>query len=177
MTLEPNYFISASESGSVSSSFLKTCKDVEAYNNLKDSSIKKLNKLSDSVSPDSSTYREIQKTIKRTELRFEKYNNLTCGYNDGLPHIALGSAAQQIIVPGLVFIYISGWIGWVGRKYVQYTNSIPDPSDRAFAEIIIDVPKALRIMFEGYKWPLDLATELKTNKFFVPDEEIRRSPR
>ena len=177
MTLEPNYFIDISESGSVLSSFLKTCKDVEAYNNLKDINIRELNELFDSVSLNSSTYRKIQKIIKRTELRFEKYNNLTCDYNDGLPHIALESVAQQIIVPGLVFIYISGWIGWVGRKYVQYTNSIPDPNDHVFAEIIIDVPKALRIMFEGYKWPFDLAIELKTNKFFVSNEEIRQSPR
>jgi photosystem I subunit 3 len=176
MTLEVIYTTQIAGGSTTLPPFLQTCKDVEAFNNTKAGSLEKLKKLSNNVSLDSPTYIEIQKTIKRTELRFEKYKNLNCG-SDGLPHIALGSASRQVIAPGLLFLYISGWIGWVGRKYVQYTNSIPDPSERPFAEIIINVPKALKIMSEGYKWPIDLATELRTNKFFIPDDEIRTSPR
>jgi photosystem I subunit 3 len=44
---------------------------------------------------------------------------------DGLPHlIADGrwSHAAEFILPGFGFIYITGWIGWVGRKYIRATT-------------------------------------------------------
>jgi photosystem I subunit 3 len=28
-------------------------------------------------------------------------------------------SAAEFILPGFGFIYISGWIGWVGRKYIR----------------------------------------------------------
>jgi photosystem I subunit 3 len=58
--------------------------------------------------------------VDRTKARFDKYSRseLLCG-TDGLPHlIADGrwSHAAEFILPGFGFIYITGWIGWVGRN-------------------------------------------------------------
>ena len=62
----------------------------------------------------------LQDQITRTKQRFERYGNsqLLCG-SDGLPHlIADGnfSHAVEFTVPGILFLYITGWIGWFGRK-------------------------------------------------------------
>jgi photosystem I subunit 3 len=45
---------------------------------------------------------------------------------NGLPHlIADGrwSHAAEFILPGFGFIYITGWIGWVGRKYIRAVST------------------------------------------------------
>jgi len=69
----------------------------------------------------------LQQQVERTQARFDKYSRseLLCG-TDGLPHlIADGrwSHAAEFILPGFGFIYISGWIGWVGRKYVRAVST------------------------------------------------------
>jgi photosystem I subunit 3 len=58
--------------------------------------------------------------VDRTKARFDKYSRseLLCG--TGLPHLVADgrwSHAAEFILPGFGFIYITGWIGWVGRKY------------------------------------------------------------
>ena len=93
----------------------------------------------------------LQQQLDRTQARFEKYkrSDLLCG-TDGLPHlIADGrwSHASEFIFPGFGFLYISGWIGWVGRKYLRIISTVKNPSER---EIIIDVPLALKIMTVSY---------------------------
>jgi photosystem I subunit 3 len=90
--------------------------------------------------------------VDRTKARFDKYSRseLLCG-TDGLPHlIADGrwSHAAEFILPGFGFIYITGWIGWVGRKYIRAVTT----KNPAESEIIINVPLALKIMTTGYIW-------------------------
>jgi photosystem I subunit 3 len=93
--------------------------------------------------------------------RFDKYSRseLLCG-TDGLPHlIADGrwSHAAEFILPGFGFIYITGWIGWVGRKYIRAVSTTKNPAE---SEIIINVPLALKIMTTGYIWPISAWQEL-----------------
>jgi photosystem I subunit 3 len=68
----------------------------------------------------------------------------------------LGHAAE-FILPGFGFIYITGWIGWVGRVYscCKYNEN---PAE---SEIIINVPLALKIMTTGYIWPISAWQENK----------------
>jgi photosystem I subunit 3 len=60
-------------------------------------------------------------TTETAKARFEFYGNssLLCG-SDGLPHLIvdgdlahLGSSSFLVL-----FLYIAGWIGWVGRSYL-----------------------------------------------------------
>jgi photosystem I subunit 3 len=48
-----------------------------------------------------------------------------------------------------VWFYITGWIGWVGRKYIRAVSTTKIPAE---SEIIINVPLALKIMTTGYIW-------------------------
>jgi photosystem I subunit 3 len=51
------------------------------------------------------------------------------------------SHAAEFILPGFGFIYITGWIGWVGRKYIRAVSTTKNPAE---SEIIINVPLALK---------------------------------
>ncbi len=44
-------------------------------------------------------------------------------------------------------------------------------------EIIIDVPKALGMMFAGFGWPLQVWDELKNDTLTEKEENITVSPR
>jgi hypothetical protein len=46
---------------------------------------------------------------------------------------------QNLFYQGLV-IYITGWIGWVGRKYIRAVST----TKILLSEIIINVPLALK---------------------------------
>ena len=120
----------------------------------------------------------LEQQLKRTEARFEKYkrSNLLCG-TDGLPHLIADGRwahAPEFIYPGLGFLYTTGWIGWVGRRYLQLVSGRKNPSE---AEIIIDVPLALQTMSTGYAWPISAWQELLDNKLVASDNTVSVSPR
>ena len=60
---------------------------------------------------------------------FPVYNELAGGKWDSV---------WELTIPALMFIYITGCIGWAGRKYLIVVR---DRKDAAMAEIIIDVPE------------------------------------
>ena len=120
----------------------------------------------------------LQQQIDRTTSRFDKYSRseLLCGA-DGLPHLVADgrwSHAAEFILPGFGFIYISGWIGWVGRKYLRAVSTTENPQEN---EIIINVPLALKIMTTGYIWPVSAWQEFTSNDLVALDEEVTVSPR
>ncbi|MBE9180478.1 Photosystem I reaction center subunit III [Oculatella sp. LEGE 06141] len=110
--------------------------------------------------------------------RFEKYanSNLVCG-PEGLPHLVVDGRlghAGEFIVPSLLFLYIAGWIGWVGRSYIRAVRKEKNPE---MNEIIIDVPRALSLMLSGFLWPLAALGELTSGDLTAKEEEIPVSPR
>jgi photosystem I subunit 3 len=108
--------------------------------------------------------------------RFERYSQALCG-PEGLPHlIADGrfSHAGDFIIPGILFLYIAGWIGWVGRAYLIDVRKGDNPEEK---EIIIDVPKAVRFMLTGFAWPLAAVKEALSGELYAKDDEISVSPR
>lgn len=120
----------------------------------------------------------LQQQIDRTTSRFDKYSRseLLCGA-DGLPHLVADgrwSHAAEFILPGFGFIYISGWIGWVGRKYLRAVSTTENPQEN---EIIINVPLALKIMTTGYIWPVSAWQEFTSSELVALDEEVTVSPR
>ena len=157
---------------------LEKCSNSAAFDKRLKGSIKKLEQRMNNYESGSPSYLALKQQIARTQARFDKYSrsSLLCG-SDGLPHlIADGrwSHAAEFILPGFGFIYISGWIGWVGRKYVRSVSTTKNPTEN---EIIINVPLALKIMTTGYIWPISAWQELISGDLIAPKNNITVSPR
>ena len=114
----------------------------------------------------------------QAKQRFELYakSNVLCG-TDGLPHLVVDGRLDHLgefIIPSILFLYIAGWIGWVGRAYIIHVRGEKDPEMK---EIIIDVPTAIRYMLTGFAWPAAALKELTTGELTAKDSEITVSPR
>ena len=171
ITLTPN--IASAEIGG-----LTKCSESPAFNKRLKSSVKKLEQRMNAYEAGTPPALALQQQIERTQARFDKYSRseLLCG-TDGLPHlIADGrwSHAAEFMLPGFGFIYISGWIGWVGRKYLRAVSTTKNPAE---SEIIINVPLALKIMTTGYIWPISAWQEFVSSDLIAPTDEITVSPR
>ena len=157
---------------------LTPCSESPAFAKRLKTSVKKLELRMAQYETASPPALALQQQIDRTKARFDKYSRseLLCG-TDGLPHlIADGrwSHAAEFILPGFGFIYISGWIGWVGRKYLRAISATKNPAE---SEIIINVPLALKIMTTGYIWPIAAWQELVSGELIAPTDEVTVSPR
>ena len=157
---------------------LTKCSDSPAFAKRLKTSVKKLEQRMSQYEADSPPALALKQQIDRTEARFDKYSRseLLCGA-DGLPHLIADGRwdhAAEFIIPGFGFIYISGWIGYVGRKYLRAVSTTKNPSE---SEIIINVPLALKIMTTGYIWPISAWQELISGDLVAPKDEITVSPR
>lgn len=132
---------------------------------------------------DSKAFQERAKSAKNTtddpnsgKNRFERYSEAYCG-PEGLPHLIVDgrlSRAGDFLIPSILFLYITGWIGWVGRAYLQSIKKESNPEEK---EVIIDVPRAISFMLTGFSWPLLAIKELTTGELTAKEEEIPVSPR
>ena len=157
---------------------LTPCSQSTVFTKKLNTSVTKLENRLKKYEPGSQPALALQKQIENTKQRFDRYAKagLLCG-NDGLPHlIADGrwSHAAEFRIPGIIFIYITGWIGWVGRKYLRKISSEADPTQK---EIIIDVPLALATMTAGFSWPLAAWQEFVSGDLLAKSEDITVSPR
>ena len=157
---------------------LVPCKDSAVFKKRQVASVKKLSARLSNYEVDTPAYLALQEQMAKTDARFDKYGKqgLLCG-SDGLPHlIADGrpSHAGEFVLPGVMFLYIAGYIGWSGRSYLQYTKTTDKPNEN---EIIINVPVALGMMSASFLWPLAAWKELVSGDLLVPGDEITVSPR
>ena len=156
---------------------LTKCSESPAFNKRLTTSVKKLEQRRSQYEKNSPSDLALKQQIERTQARFDKYgrSNLLCGA-DGLPHLIAGpnSHTAEFILPGFGFIYIAGWIGWVGRKYLRAVSTTKNPAE---SEIIINVPLALKIMTTGYIWPISAWQEFVSSDLVAPADEITVSPR
>ena len=157
---------------------LTKCSDSPAFNKRLKASVKKLEQRMSLYETDSPPALALKQQVDRTQARFDKYgrSDLLCGA-DGLPHLVADgrwSHAAEFIIPGFGFIYISGWIGWVGRQYVRAVSTMKNSAE---SEIIINVPLALKIMTTGYIWPISAWQELISGELVAPNSEVSVSPR
>ena len=109
--------------------------------------------------------------------RFERYADKLCGEADGLPRLIVDgrlSHAGDFLIPSVLFLYITGFIGWAGRVYLIAIQAGKNPEEK---EIIIDVPLAIKSIVAALLWPLAAVGELLSGKLTVPEEEITVSPR
>ena len=157
---------------------LTPCKDSAVFKRRLDQSVKKLEGRLTNYDEGTPAYLALKVQIENTQNRFDKYGKqgLLCGA-DGLPHLITDgrwSHAGEFILPAFTFLYITGWIGWVGRSYLQFTKTTDKPNEN---EIIIDVPVAIGMMSSGFLWPLSAWNELVSGKLIVPGNEVTTSPR
>jgi photosystem I subunit 3 len=157
---------------------LVPCKDSAVFKRRLDGSVKKLSGRLENYEEGTPAYLALQAQIDKTKVRFDKYGKqgLLCGA-DGLPHlIADGrpSHAGEFVVPGILFLYIAGYIGWAGRSYLQFTKKTDKPNEN---EIIINVPVAIGMMSASFLWPVAAWKELVSGDLLVPSDEVTVSPR
>ena len=157
---------------------LTPCKDSGAFSKRLKNTVKKLEGRLSKYDPSTPPAIALQKQINQTEVRFSKYSasGVLCG-TDGLPHLIADGRwnhAGEFMVPGLLFLYITGWIGWVGRGYLRSIASTNKPTEK---EIIIDVPLALKFSLSGFTWPLAALQELTSGELLASNDDITVSPR
>jgi photosystem I subunit 3 len=157
---------------------LTPCKTSPAFAKRLKSSLKKLDNRLKLYTPESKEAAFLQKEIEATKARFERYgeSGLLCG-KEGLPRIiATGQwdRANEFVIPGIMFLYITGWIGWVGRKYLRYASTQKNAFEN---EIIINVPVAIKIMNSGFLWPVDAWKEFTSGDLLADDDDVTVSPR
>ena len=157
---------------------LVKCSESPTFQKRFKASVKKLEQRVTKYESGSPAALALEQQVSRTKVRFDKYNrsDLLCG-TDGLPHLVADGRwdhSAEFIIPGFGFIYISGWIGWVGRKYLRSVSTFKNPSE---SEIIINVPLALKIMTTGYIWPISAWQELVSNDLVASKDDVTVSPR
>lgn len=154
------------------------CNQSASFTKRLDTSVRKLEGRLKKYETGSPSALALEQQIERTKQRFDRYGkaSLLCG-KDGLPHLITDgrwSHSAEFVIPGLMFIYISGWIGWVGRKYIR---TVAETSNATEKEIIIDVPLALKIMSTGFTWPIAAWQEYVSGGLLADVSEITVSPR
>ncbi|CAN6553536.1 hypothetical protein C1H46_002375 [Malus baccata] len=149
---------------------LTPCKDSKQFAKREKQQIKKLESSLKLYAPDSAPALAIKATIEKTQRRFSNYGKqgLLCG-SDGLPHLIVSGDQRhwgEFITPGILFLYIAGWIGWVGRSYLIAIRDDKKPTQK---EIIIDVPLATSLVFRGFSWPVAAYRELVNGELVAKD--------
>ena len=111
----------------------------------------------------------------QAKARFEMYSQAGCG-EDGLPHLIVDgrwSHAGDFVLPGIMFLYINGCIGWAGREYLKATRG----KNAAMNEIQIDLSIAFKSLLAAASWPLAAFGELTSGKLTEDDAKVTVSPR
>ena len=132
---------------------------------------------------ESPAYQQKSKSFRNTtsdpqsgKKRAELYADALCG-PEGYPHLIVDgrwSHMGDFFIPSILFLYIAGWIGWVGRSYLI---AIRGEKDAEMKEILIDVPLALKVMLGGFAWPLAALQSYLSGNLLAKDSEISVSPR
>eukprot|EP00239_Pterosperma_sp_CCMP1384_P001010 CAMPEP_0197852784 /NCGR_PEP_ID=MMETSP1438-20131217/21391_1 /TAXON_ID=1461541 /ORGANISM="Pterosperma sp., Strain CCMP1384" /LENGTH=231 /DNA_ID=CAMNT_0043466963 /DNA_START=120 /DNA_END=815 /DNA_ORIENTATION=- len=157
---------------------LTPCAQSKAFKKREKQELKALTRRMKNYEEGSAPALALEATMQQTKNRFKMYgeSSLLCG-SDGLPHLIVDGDLNHLgefVIPGLGFLYIAGWIGYAGRSYVMDVKGDKKPTE---SEIIIDVPRALKFMFNAGAWPLLAFNELKDGELTEKAENITVSPR
>ncbi|KAK9267969.1 hypothetical protein L1049_010406 [Liquidambar formosana] len=149
---------------------LTPCKESKQFAKREKQQLKKLESSLKLYAPDSAPALAIKATMAKTTRRFDNYGKqgLLCG-SDGLPHLIVSGDQRhwgEFITPGILFLYIAGWIGWVGRSYLIAIRDEKKPTEK---EIIIDVPLASSLLFRGFIWPVAAYREFVNGELVARD--------
>jgi len=165
-----------SPSASADVSRLVPCGDVPAFNQRLDTQIQGLEGRLQKYSADSAPAGMLKKDIRKAEARFEHYSGFLCG-PDGLPRLIVDGRLGHLgefTLPGLLFLYIAGWIGYSGRSYIRKVKESKEPE---LMEIQPDVPLLLSCFASGLLWPLGAVKEILSGDLINQEGEIPVGPR
>lgn len=174
--------LGAAQPAAADVSGLTKCSESKAFATRQKKEVKALQKRLKQYEDGSAPALALQATIDRTEKRFANYGKagLLCG-TDGLPHLIADPGlalryghAGETLIPTVGFLYVAGWIGYVGREYLNIVAKSAKPTEK---EIIIDVPLALSLAWKGAAWPARAVAELRNGTLLEKDENITVSPR
>lgn len=155
---------------------LVPCGDVPAFNQRLDTEIKGIEGRLQKYDRNSAPAAMLKQDIRKAESRFEHYSGFLCGA-DGLPRLIVDgrlSHAGEFLAPGLLFLYITGWIGYGGRSYLRKIKESKNPEQ---LEIQIDVPLFLQCFASGVLWPVASIQEALSGDLFNKEGEIPVGPR
>nr|ADQ00182.1 chloroplast photosystem I reaction center subunit III [Chlamydomonas sp. ICE-L] len=161
---------------------LTPCSDSKAYAKRLKGEVKGLTKRMKKYEAGSAPAVALEATMERTKSRFAMYakTGVLCG-NDGLPHLIADPGlalkyghAGEMFIPTIGFLYIAGYIGHTGRKYLNIVKQEAKPVEK---EIIIDVPLAIDLALKGFVWPAEVIAELRAGTLTEDDANITISPR
>lgn len=139
----------------------------------------------DNLTPcsESAAFQQKSKNFRNTtndpqsgQKRAERYAEALCG-PEGYPHLITDGNLNHLgefAIPSILFLYIAGWIGWVGRAYLI---AIRDEKNAEMKEVVLDVPLAFSKMLTGFAWPLAALGEFTSGKLLAKDSEVPVSPR
>ena len=107
--------------------------------------------------------------------RFRRYanNGALCG-PEGLPRLIVDGRPGHLgdfTIPGLLFLYIAGFIGWSARSYLRAVKNLAGAAPES-KEVIIDVPLALKCVSSGVLWPVGAVQQFLSGDLTAKDEEI-----
>lgn len=156
---------------STSASNLIYCRNSEVLLKRESNSVKKIEKKLEQYPENSKIQQRLQFEILRTRQKFDSLvkSNTLCG-QDGVPRIVFNKkTAYNFAILTLLFIYIAGWIGWVGRKYLKYSSISENKFEK---EILIDFPVFFSIMSSGYLWPIETWQEFMNNEFLTEEKNM-----
>jgi len=147
------------------SKLLTPCKDSKKFHKKIKDEIYKISQRQKKYPKGSVVYNRFVKKIESVKNREEAYGTRLCGVRDGRPRtIATGELTRgNVVVPGLIFLYTAGWIGWAGRSYLIRTQD-------EMKELNLDVPLALTCMASGFSWPVAAWQEIVNGEMVAKKE-------
>mmetsp|Transcript_28347 Transcript_28347/g.49889 ORF Transcript_28347/g.49889 Transcript_28347/m.49889 type:complete len:252 (+) Transcript_28347:20-775(+) len=154
---------------------LTKCSESAAFKKRQTKEIKSLEKQLKKTPEGTAGALELKNRIDRTNRRFAAYGktSLLCG-PDGLPHLIVGAEFRghegEFVIPGLGFLYINGWIGWAGRKYLRGNRN--ENSKPTEGEIILDVPRMSKAILSGGAWPFEAWKEYQSGELVAKSGDV-----
>lgn len=143
------------------------CKDSKKYHKRAKERITKIEQRMAKIAPGGLVYTWFE-DLKQRAIKMEtNWGERWCDKDDGTPLVlpAITNERGSVVAPGLIFLYIAGWIGWAGRSYLQRTQCVEK-------ELLIDLPLASMCMLSGFSWPVTAWQEIVDGKMTAADEDI-----
>jgi photosystem I subunit 3 len=155
---------------------LQPCREVPAFQQRKEERLSALEDKVRAAEPGSAQAAQYQRKLNQTTKRFDRYSSLLCG-EEGLPHLVTDGRlnhAGEFLIPGLLFLYLAGWLGWAGRSYLMTVREERDPEMK---ESNIDVQLAIKCFISALAWPAVAFKEIASGEIREKEEAVPISPR
>ena len=109
-------------------------------------------------------------TVAELKVRLKELGLTTSGKKaDLIARLIESEDEGDVLIPGHIFLFVAGIIGWSGREYVR---AVRGQKNAAESEIIIDTSLAWQCLKRGAAWPLHANREGKNGGLREPDNNV-----